>query len=71
MNDETIVKTLWSETLVEVLLAALKKNVSDTEIKGIIKELHDKGFKADYIINKVGKEMDEAAVKRVRRLVRT
>ncbi len=70
MNDETVVKTLWSETLVEVLLAALKKNATDAQIKEILKELAEKGFKSDYVINKVSKEMDDAAVKRVRTLVR-
>jgi len=68
-DDKTIAKTLWSDTLVEILIAALKKNSGDKEIRGIIRELRDKGFKKNYVIGKVSKELDENAARRVRLLL--
>ena len=68
-DDKTIAKTLWSDTLVEILIVALKKNSGDKEIMGIIRELRDKGFKKSYVIGKVSKELDENAARRVRLLL--
>lgn len=65
-DDKTIAKTLWSDTLIEILLIAVRKNSSDKEIKGILRELADKGFKKNYVIDKVRKEVDDAAARRIR-----
>ncbi len=69
-NDETIAKTIWSDTLIEVLLTALRKNVSDDKVSEIIKEVQQKGFNNDYIISKVTRELDEDAARRVKRLIK-
>lgn len=69
-NDKTVSKTLWSETLIEMLLMALRKNRPDAEIKGMIKELHDKGYKNNYILEKVNKELGDIIARRVRILVK-
>ena len=45
-NTKTIAKTLWSETLIDVLMVALEKNASDDKVKDILKELKQKQFKA-------------------------
>lgn len=68
-DDKTIAKTLWSETLVEILLAALRKGSGDDEISGIIRELREKGFRRNYVVDKVRKEIDDNAARRVRMLL--
>ena len=68
-DDKTIAKTLWSDTLVEILLAALKKGSDDNEIRGIIRELHEKGFRKNYVIDKVRREIDDNAASRIRLLL--
>lgn len=68
-DDKTMAKTLWSDTLVDILIAALKKNAADDQIKGIIRELREKGFKKNYVIGKVTRELDENAARRVRILL--
>jgi len=67
--DETIAKTLWSETLIDALILGLQKKVPDAKIKELIKELQDKGYQSTYIINKVTKEMGAPAAMRVKHLM--
>ncbi len=68
-NDKTITKTLWSETMIEMLCAALKANKSDDQIKGLLLECKQKGFKASYLTGKIRKELDEAAAARLKKLM--
>jgi len=68
-DDTTIAKTLWSDTLIDMLLASLKADKSDDQIKGLLKECKEKGFKASYLTGKVRKELDERAVSRIKRLM--
>ena len=68
-DDKTVAKTLWSETLVDMLIASLKANKSDEQIKGLLIECKQKGFKASYLTEKVKKELDEAAVVRMKKLM--
>ena len=68
-DDKTIAKTLWSDTLIDLLVASLKANKSDDQIKGLLKECKQKGFKASYLTGKVRKELDERAATRVKRLM--
>ncbi len=74
MNDDTthstVQKTLWSDTLVELLLAALKKGSADPHIVNLLIEMKDRNFEAKYITSKVRKEMDEQAVNRVKKLMK-
>ena len=37
-NDKTLAKTLWSETMIDMLIALLKANKSDEQIKGVLLE---------------------------------
>jgi len=69
-DDETIAKTLWSETILEILYTSLKKNKSDTEIIELLKEIRGKGFKRAYIIEKTEKIVDKQAAMRVRGLLK-
>lgn len=68
-DDKTVDKTLWSETLIDLLCAALKGNKSDDQIKGLLIECKQKGFKADYLTAKVRKELDETAASRIKKLM--
>ena len=68
-DDKTIAKTLWSDTLIDMLIASLKADKSDDQIKGLLKECKEKGFKASYLTGKVRKELDERAASRIKRLM--
>jgi len=68
-DDKTIAKTLWSDTLIDMLVASLKADKSDEQIKGLLKECKGKGFKASYLTGKVRKELDERAAMRIKRLM--
>lgn len=68
-DDKTVAKTLWSETLIDMLIASLKANKSDEQIKGLLIECKQKGFKASYLTGKVRKELDEAAVVKMKKLM--
>jgi len=68
-DDTTQAKTLWSETLIDMLIASLKANKSDAKIKGILKECKEKGLKARYLTGKVRKKIDERAAMKVKMLM--
>lgn len=65
----TVAKTLWSETVLEILYESLRKNKPDTAILEVLKEVRLKGFKPQYIIEKVGKKVDKMAAIRVKALM--
>lgn len=67
-DDKTIAKTLWSETLIDALLLGLRKKAPDAKIRELIGDLEAKGFKKNYIIEKVTKELGAATAMRVRQL---
>ena len=68
-DDKTIAKTIWSDTLIDMLIASLKAGKSDDQIKGLLRECKQKGFEADYLTGKVTKEIDAHAAMRIRRLI--
>lgn len=74
MNDDTthrtVQKTLWSDTLIEMLMIALKKNKDDDQILELLKEIKEKNFEAKYVTGKIRKELDAASADRVKNLMR-
>ncbi len=68
-DDETIAKTLWSETILEILYTVLRQNKSDEKVLEILKEVRQKEFTRDYIIEKVEKKVDKQASVRVKNLL--
>lgn len=68
-DDKTVAKTLWSDTLIDIFLIALRKNSTDEQMKEIIRDLNAKGYKNDYLVDKAGRDIDENAARRVRLLV--
>ena len=67
-EDKTVAKTLWSDTLIDMLIVALNKNATDEQLKDIIKDLNHKGYKNYYLEDKVTREIGEDAARRIRRL---
>lgn len=65
----TVSKTLWSETVIEMLIVALTKNQSDEKIIELLKEVKQKKFDDDYIITKVEKSIGSKESNRVRLLL--
>ena len=68
-DEKTIAKTLWSESLIDALLVGLKKKVPDAKLKDLIKDIIARGYKQDYIIQKVTKEMGAPVAMRVKQLM--
>ena len=68
-DEKTIAKTLWSETILEILYASLSQNKSDVEIMEILKEVRQKGFKRHYILEKVEGKVDKQASVRINNLL--
>jgi hypothetical protein len=68
-TTRTTAKTLWTETILEVLYETLRKNKDDTQLRSVLKEVQAKGFKREAIISKVRKKVDAQAAARVRMLL--
>lgn len=67
-DDTTSNKTLWSQTILEVLYAALLKKRSDARIVEILHVIQNKGFQRTHIIRKVEAKVDKEAARRIKRL---
>lgn len=65
----TVQKTLWSDTLFELLIIALQNNRSDGKIIDLLKDLKQKKFKASYIRNKIKKSLGEKEAERIKSLI--
>ncbi len=68
-TQKTIAKTLWSETLIDLLIISLQNEQSDEKVSELLKELRQKKFKRDYIIGKTNKALGEKAANRVKLLL--
>ena len=68
-QTETVAKTLWSETLIEMLIVALTKKQSDQKIIELLKELQQKNFTDEYVVDKVDRSMGPDEARRVRSLL--
>jgi hypothetical protein len=70
MNDKKEVQTMWSESLLEHLYLALKKDKDDAMIMELIEELRVKDYDDDFLIKKVTQKVDNpAAVSRITNLL--
>lgn len=64
---KTDLRTLWSETLIELLLDAVKEEWSDHIVQDIVKELYNKGYKTEQLIKLLEKKLGpDAATKMAR-----
>lgn len=68
--EKTDLRTLWSETLIELLLDAARENWSDHIIQDIVKELYNKGYKTEQLIKLLDRKVGpDAATKLARFLI--
>ncbi len=68
-TQKTIAKTLWSETLIDLLIISLEKNQPDEKVTDLLKELMQKKFKKDYITGKISKALGEKEANRIKLLL--
>ena len=69
VTSVTTAKTLWTETILEILYQTLKAKKPDPELKSVLKEVMDKGFRPSQIVDKVEKKVDKQAALRVKNLL--
>ncbi|GJM04194.1 MAG: hypothetical protein DHS20C09_01850 [marine bacterium B5-7] len=69
MNDKKEVQTMWSESLLEHLYLALKKNKEDAMILELIEELRAKEYDDEFIIQKVTMKVGAQGATRVTALL--
>lgn len=65
----TTAKTLWTETILEILYQTLKDKKPDNSVIEVLKEVRQKGFKTEQLVEKVEKKVDKQAALRVRALL--
>ncbi|MBL1143239.1 MAG: hypothetical protein HND53_14590 [Proteobacteria bacterium] len=69
MSDKEI-QTMWSESLLEHLYLALKKDKEDELLMELITELRAKDYDDDFLIKKVTQKVEDAtAVSRLKNLL--
>ena len=68
-TQKTVAKTLWSETLIDLLVISLQNNQPDEKVIDLLKELKQKKFKRDYIISKTRKSLGDKEANRVKLLL--
>ena len=73
INGDTLLKTdlrtLWSETLIELLHDAVKEDWSEKAIKEIISELYNKGYKTEQLMVMLDKKIGPEAATKLARFV--
>jgi hypothetical protein len=67
-EDKTAI-TMWSESLIEGLYIGIAKSGNDNALKGLIKELREKGYENNYLINKVITNVGPAEGRRLKALM--
>jgi len=66
---KTDLRTLWSETLVELLYEAVQDGWSDSALQDIVKELYNKGYKTEQLIHMLDKKLGPGAATKLARFV--
>ena len=67
--EMTEIKTMWSESLLESLYVALRKDKEDKIVREVLDDLKAKEYDDDYIINKAKKKVGPTAGARVEALL--
>ena len=68
-DDTTTPKTLWTETLFEILVDALNSNKSDKHVIDALKDLKEKKVKGVVIVSHVDKKLGKEQAMRVKSLL--
>ena len=66
---KTDLRTLWSDTLIEMLQEAVSEDWSDNAIKEIVRELYNKGYKTEQLIAMIDKKIGPNAAARLARFI--
>ncbi len=69
MSGKEEVQTMWSESLLEHLYLALKKDKDDAMIMELIEELRAKDYDDDFLIKKVTQKVGGGAIPRLTNLL--
>ena len=69
MTDMTVAKTLWTETILEILYETLRKGKDDATVSEVLKEVRMKGYKPGEIVDQVDRKVDKQAALRVKALL--
>ena len=73
INEDALLKTdlrtLWSETLIELLHDAVREDWTDQAIKNIISELYNKGYKTEQLMVMLDKKIGPDAATKLARFV--
>ena len=64
-DEETEMKTMWSESLFDALYLALRKN-REQIIKSTVKDLGEKGYDHDYLVSNVQQKLGVMQANRLR-----
>lgn len=64
-DDETRMKTLWTQTLFDDLYSALERGKSDAELKLLLKDLKEKEMPLRYVVKKVHDDVGPQHAKRL------
>jgi hypothetical protein len=70
INEDTIPKTLWSETIIDILIDALRTGRPDDQIIPVIKGIYSRQFNTSYLLKKVQKELGQQASARVYAIIK-
>ncbi len=68
-DNTTTPKTLWTETLFEILVDALKANKSDAHIVEALRNLKEKKVKGVLIVSHIDKKLGQEQAMRVKTLL--
>jgi len=63
-------KSLWSETIFEILFDLLEANKPDRDILRVLAEIRDKGYKKSYVIRKVEKKLGKSTAARINSMLK-
>ena len=67
-DDTTLQRTLWSDTLFELLVVAIDKK-SDSQVLEILKEIKQKGYKKAQVMRFCEKRFDAAQMRRLKGII--
>lgn len=64
--EKTDLRTLWSETLLELLQEAIENHWSNHAMQEIVRELHRKGYSSDRLMKLVKKKYGQETARQFR-----
>ncbi len=69
-DDKTVPRTIWTDTLLDMLGSAIKQQ-NEAESKKILREIKHKGYRKAHVLQYGRKHLEPGDAKRLERLVNT